>query len=203
MKFNFQENYILENEFVRLEPIKNSDFELLLNYSEREPEIWEFNSGVANGRENLEKYISNAISQRKLEREYAFIVFDKTTKKHVGSTRFYGIFIENKTIEIGYTWCGKEFQGTGVNKNCKYLLLKFAFEILEMERVGFAVNTKNNRSLNAMKSIGCVEEGVLRNCGTDAKGNRIDVTRLSILKTEWNDSVKAKLEQNIENFANH
>jgi len=62
-----------------------------------------------------------------------------------------------------------------------------------MERVAFAANSKNNRSINAMKGIGCVVEGVLRNCSTDAAGNRIDVTRLSILKTEWNDGVKSKL----------
>lgn len=201
MEFDFKENYILENEFVRLEPLQHSDFDVLLSYSENEPDIWEFNSGGANGKENLEKYISNAILQRENEKEYAFIIFDKATRKYVGSTRFYAIFLENKTIEIGYTWYGKEFQGTGINKNCKYLLLKFAFEELNMERVAFAANTKNNRSIHAMKSIGCVVEGVLRNCSTDASGNRIDVARLSILKNEWNDNVKIKLEQRIGNFA--
>lgn len=201
MIFDFKENYILENEFVRLEPLKHSDFEVLLNYSENEQDIWEFNSGGANGKENLEKYISNAIIQRQNEKEYAFVIFDKIAEKYVGSTRFYAIFLENKTIEIGYTWYGKEYQGTGINKNCKYLLLKFAFEKLNMERVAFAANSKNNRSINAMKSIGCIVEGVLRNCSTDANGNRIDVTRLSILKNEWNDSVKVRLEQHIRNFA--
>jgi RimJ/RimL family protein N-acetyltransferase len=201
MKFDFTENHILENEFVRLEPLKHSDFNLLLHYSENEPEIWEFNSGGANGKENLKKYISNAILQRENEKEYAFIVFDKATNQYVGSTRFYAIFIENKTIEIGYTWYGKEFQGMGINKNCKYLLLHFAFEKLKMERVAFAANSKNNRSINAMKSIGCSVEGVLRNCSTDASGNRIDVTRLSILKNEWNDNVRVELKKYIENFS--
>jgi len=51
-----------------------------------------------------------------------------------------------------------------------------------------------------MKSIGCVVEGVLRNCSKDAEGNRIDVTRLSILRNEWNESVKAKLKNKIESF---
>lgn len=200
MKFDFKENYILENEYVRLEPLKSSDFNVLLYYSENEADIWEFNSGGANGKDNLEKYISNAILQRGNEKEYAFIIFDKTTQKYVGSTRFYAIFLENKTIEIGYTWYGKDFQGSGINKNCKYLLLEFAFEKLNMERVAFAANSKNNRSINAMKSIGCVVEGVLRNCGTDANGNRIDATRLSILKDEWYDEVKSKLKQKINNF---
>lgn len=198
MNFDFSKNYILENEWVRLEPLQLSDFDKLLPYSENEPEIWEFNSGGADGKLNLEKYISNAILQRETEKEYPFIVFDKTAQMYVGSTRFYAIFTENKTIEIGYTWYGKKYQGSGINKNCKYLLLEFAFEKLNMERVAFAANSKNNRSLNAMKGIGCIVEGVLRNCSTDANGNRIDVARLSILKNEWNENVKSKLKHSIE-----
>lgn len=201
MKFDFKEKYILENEFVKLQPLESTDFDILLEYSENEPEIWEFNSGGANGKKNLEKYVANAIKNRESEKEYPFIVFDKISGKFVGSTRFYGIFLEMKTIEIGYTWYGKKYQGSGINKNCKYLLLEFAFEKLEMERVAFAANSKNERSLNAMKSIGCVVEGVLRNCSTDAKGERIDATRLSIIKTEWNETVKEKLKKQTENFA--
>lgn len=203
MKFDFKEKYILENEIVRLQPLETTDFEVLLEYSENEPEIWDFNSNGANGKENLEKYIANATTNRKMEKEYPFIVFDKINKKFVGSTRFYGIFLDMKTIEIGYTWYGKKHQGTAINKNCKYLLLEFAFEKMEMERVAFAANSKNERSINAMTSIGCVVEGVLRNCSTDAKGNRIDATRLSILKSEWNENVKKSLKQQILDFEIH
>jgi RimJ/RimL family protein N-acetyltransferase len=201
MNFNFKENYILENETVRLRPLEVSDFDLLLEYSINEPDIWSFNSNGANGAEKLEKYIANAIKQREDGKEYPFIVFDKISEKHVGSTRFYSIFLEVKTIEIGYTWYGKKHQGTGINKNCKYLLLEFAFEKLQMERVAFAANSKNERSINAMKSIGCVVEGVLRNCSTDANGERIDAVKLSIIKNEWFENVKNKLETKLANFA--
>jgi len=200
MNLDFTENYILENDFVLLRPLQYSDFDHLLEFSENEPEIWEFNSGGANGKENLEKYLKNAVLQRENEKEYPFIVFDKLKQQYVGSTRFYGIFTDNKTIEIGYTWYGQQSQRTGINKNCKLLLLEFAFEKLQMERVAFAANNKNFKSLNAMKSIGCVVEGVLRNCSTDAKGERIDVTRLSIIKNEWN-VVKLNLKKQIEKFA--
>lgn len=201
MNFNFKENYILENETVRLRPLEVSDFDYLLEYSMNEPDIWSFNSNGANGAENLEKYIANAIKQREDGREYPFIVFDKISGKYVGSTRFYFIFMEAKTLEIGYTWYGKKHQGTGINKNCKYLLLEFAFEKLQMERVAFAANSKNERSINAMKSIGCVVEGVLRNCSTDANGERIDAVKLSIIKNEWFENVKNKLETKLTNFA--
>jgi RimJ/RimL family protein N-acetyltransferase len=201
MNLNFKENYILENETVRLRPLEMSDFDLLLEYSINEPDIWSFNSNGANGAEKLEKYIANAIKQREDGKEYPFIVFDKISGKYVGSTRFYAIFLEVKTIEIGYTWYGKKHQGTGINKNCKYLLLEFAFEKLQMERVAFAANSKNERSINAMKSIGCVVEGVLRNCSTDANGERIDAVKLSIIKNEWFENVKNKFETKLAGFA--
>jgi len=69
-----------------------------------------------------------------------------------------------------------------------------------MERVGFRANNLNYRSINAMKSIGCKEEGVLRSFRTDAFGNRIDAIVLSILKNEWFGGVKEKLQEKIERF---
>ena len=147
----------------------------------------------------MKKYIERALSQREKLVEYPFIVFDKTKNKFTGSTRFYNINLEAKHLEIGFTWYGKEFQGTLLNKNCKYLLLEFAFEKMNLERVGFRANNLNQRSINAMKSIGCIEEGILRNFNTDAKGNRIDAIVLSILKNEWFTSVKNNLKNRISN----
>jgi N-acetyltransferase len=197
MNFNFSEEYILENDKVLLRPLELTDKEHLLGYSIHEPEIWKFNAFGADGEEKLDVYLANAILQRNNQKEYPFIVFDKGSGKIVGSTRYYSVFSELKTIEIGYTWYGKSYQGTGINKNCKFLLLEFAFDRLQMERVAFAANVLNTRSINAMKSIGCIEEGVLRNCHLDADGNRIDVMRLSILKREWENEIREKLKGQI------
>jgi N-acetyltransferase len=197
MELNFADEYILENDRVMLRPLALSDKEFLQDYAVNEPDIWQFNAHGANGLANLDRYVSNAIAQRDAEKEYSFIVFDKSTQHYVGSTRFYSIFPLLKTIEIGYTWYGKKHQGSGINKNCKYLLLQFAFEHLAMERVAFAANAKNERSINAMKSIGCTVEGILRNSNIGANGERIDVIRLSILKDEWYSHVKANLMKTI------
>ena len=198
MKINFKENYILENEIVKLRPLELSDYEYLLKYSIEEPELWKFNSGGANGKKNLLKYISNTIKQRDKEEEYPFIVFDKIKNEYVGSTRFYKMNPFNNTVDLGYTWYGKETHGNGVNKNCKYLMLEFAFETMEVERVGFGANNLNEKSIRAMKSIGCSVEGVLRNFCLDNYGNRIDAIILSILKSEWFNHVKENLETKIK-----
>lgn len=201
MNFNFTVNYILENDVVCLQPLQTYDYEKLLDFSINEPEIWSFNANGPDNPENLKKYIERALVQREKSAEYPFLVFDKTKNKVAGSTRFYNINLEAKHLEIGFTWYGKEFQGTPLNKNCKYLLLEFAFEKLNIERVGFRANNLNHRSIAAMKSIGCVEEGVLRNFSTDADGNRIDAIVLSIVKEEWFATVKQNLKkQTITNY---
>lgn len=197
MNFNFKEDYILENDVVRLQPLQSSDYEELVGFSINEPELCSFNANGPDSPENLKKYIERALSQKEKLVEYPFLVFDKLKNKVAGSTRFYNINLEAKHLEIGFTWYGKEFQGTTLNKNCKYLLLEFAFEKMNLERVGFRANNLNQRSINAMKSIGCIEEGVLRNFNTDAKGNRIDAIVLSIVKNEWFDSVKQNLKNRI------
>jgi RimJ/RimL family protein N-acetyltransferase len=192
---NFKENYTLENEMVKLRPLELNDFENLLHFSINEPELWMYSLIQANSEINLKKYIELAINGRENSKEYAFIVFDKRAEKFAGSTRFYDIQIENLTLQLGYTWYGKDFQGTGLNKNCKYLLLEFAFEILKMERVEFRADYENKRSISAMKSIGCKEEGVLRSNGFKADGTRRDSIVLSILKEEWNYKIKNELKK--------
>ena len=196
---NFKVNYTLENEMVKLRPLELNDFENLLHFSINEPELWTYSLIQANSENNLKKYIELAINGRENSKEYAFIVFDKRAEKFAGSTRFYDIQIENLTLQLGYTWYGKDFQGTGLNKNCKYLLLEFAFEILKMERVEFRADYENKRSISAMKSIGCKEEGILRSNGFKADGTRRDSIVLSILKEEWNNKIKNELKK----YASH
>ena len=193
MNFNFKEDYILENDVVRLQPLQVTDYEKLVEFSINEPNLWSFNANGPDNPENLKKYIDKALSQKNKQLEYPFVVFDKTKNKIAGSTRFYNINLDAKHLEIGFTWYGKEFQGTSLNKNCKFLLLEFAFEKMQLERVGFRANNLNIRSINAMKSIGCIQEGIMRNFSTDAKGERIDAIVLSIIKNEWFLTIKENL----------
>lgn len=198
---DFDKDYILENEQVILRPLVASDYDLLLEISVNEPDIWKFNAFGANGSENLKWYIDTALNNKKAKTDYPFIVIDKAENKAIGSTRFYAINQANKTLEIGYTWYGKKYQRTYVNRNCKFLLLSFAFEQLSVERVGFRANSLNIRSIAAMKNIGCMEEGILRNFSTDAAGNRIDAIVLSIIKGEWFATVRQNLKNKIEHHA--
>jgi len=197
MQVDFDKEYILENERVLLRPLQESDVEHLLHFSLNEPELWTYSYQQADGEENLKRYIENALLCRKNKTEYPFIIFDKKTQQYAGSTRFYDIQIPHQSLEIGYTWYGKDFQRSGLNRHCKLLLLGFAFETLGAERVALRADNNNKRSIAAMKAIGCIEEGVLRSHLLLPNGNRRDSIILSILKEEWLNTVKEELKKKI------
>lgn len=199
-EFDFLKEVILQDDAVLLRPLQQSDLENLLPFSLNEPEIWTFSSVPAAGRENLENYIALALKARENKTEFPFIVYDKRTGTYAGSTRFYDINFLFKTLQLGYTWYGKEYQGTGLNKHCKFLMLEFAFEVLGMERVEFRADSNNAKSIAAMKSLGCQVEGILRShMPTLQEGVRRDSIILSILKSEWEGGAKEQLMKKINN----
>ena len=190
---NFNQEYVLENDCVLLRPLQTSDCGNLQHFALEEPEIWQYSLMPINSVASLENYIQQAITDRLKGHSYPFVVFNKVAGSYAGSTRFYDIQSGFKTLQLGYTWYGKKFQGTGLNKHCKFLLLEFAFETLGMERVEFRADNQNAKSIAAMKSIGCTVEGVLRSHMPNQTGGRRDSIVLSILKEEWEATVKKNL----------
>lgn len=193
LEFNCSGKYVLEDERVLLRPLEKEDEKNLISFSLHEPELWQYSLLSAEGEDGLLNYMNIALQARNEGREYPFIVFDKKTNEYAGSTRFYDINLPFQTVQLGYTWYGKKFWGTGLNKHCKYLMLSFAFEDLQMERVEFRADANNARSIAAMKSLGCKVDGILRSNMPKREGGRRDSIVLSILKDEWFNDVKSTL----------
>ena len=191
--FDFREEIILENERVLLRPIQHSDGAILAHYVNEEPELWKYSLVAIDNSADLEKYIQAAIEARENKTSYAFIVFDKLVNEYVGCTRFYDIQLAFQSTQLGYTWYSKKCWGTKLNENCKFLLLQFAFDQMGLERVEFRADNNNKRSIAAMQKIGCTIEGVLRNHLPMPNGKRRDSIVLSILKEEWDASLKQAL----------
>lgn len=191
--FDFTEEIILENERVLLRPLQVSDASLLGRYVNEEPDLWQYSLAAISNSADLEKYIQAAIEARENKTSYAFIVFDKLLNTYVGCTRFYDIQLNFQTTQVGYTWYSKKCWGTKLNENCKFLLLQFAFDQMGFERVEFRADNNNKRSIAAMQKIGCTVEGVLRNHLPMPNGKRRDSIVLSIVKEDWNASLKQAL----------
>ncbi|MBP6625133.1 MAG: GNAT family N-acetyltransferase [Chitinophagaceae bacterium] len=191
---DFNVDYVLEDERVLLRPLAVEDIDHLLHFSLNEPEIWTYSQVRAGGgKDQMAQYIQMALDARKADKEYAFVVWDKLKQAYAGSTRFYDIQLNQDTLQLGYTWYGKDFQRTGLNRHCKFLMLQFAFEQQGFKRVEFRADFENKKSITAMKKIGCIEEGVLRNHSYRYDGTRRDSIVLSILEHEWHAGVKENL----------
>lgn len=193
IEFNCANDYVLEDERVLLRPLAEEDYQNLLPFALHQPHLWKYSHVSPAGEDGMKQYITDALKARSEGKEYAFIVWDKTAQQYAGSTRFYDIQPAYQTLQLGYTWYGEEFQRTGLNRHCKYLLLSFAFEDVTVERVEFRADARNERSINAMKAIGCVPEGILRSNIPLANGGRRSSIVLSILKDEWFGGTKERL----------
>lgn len=195
MPLNFEptNDYILEDERVLLRPLQQNDLDNLLPFALNEPDLWKFSLKSGAGKEGMKQYMAQALAAKQTGTEYPFIVFDKLSNTYAGCTRFYDIQPANLSLQLGYTWYGKAFHGTGLNKHCKFLLLQFVFEQLGANRLEFRADNNNARSIAAMKSIGCTVEGVLRQHSLKADGTWRDSIILSILKNEWFNGAKQNL----------
>ena len=185
---NFRETIILEDNSLLLRPLTLEDEEgftrIAFDY-----DIWKYTRSLVMNAEEIKAYIISALDERERIIRYAFTVIDKSSGEIAGSTSYANLSIKDKRIEIGWTWLGKKFQSTGLNKKCKFLLLQYAFDKLKFERVEFKTDVLNTAARKALLKIGATEEGILRSHTVMQDGRRRDTIFYSILLKEW-QSVK-------------
>ena len=187
----FSSNIILENEFLVLQPLLKEHIDIVesISYSD---ELGEFGKRVKN-RSDLEYYFEFCINSIENKELYPFIILRKFDKAPLGITMFGNISFPHKRLEIGWTWLGVDYQGVGINAQCKKLLLNYCFENLEMRRVEFKVDIKNIKSQKAVEKLGAVKEGLLRNYNIQSYGESDGTYVYSILKNEWSKIDKLKI----------
>ncbi|WP_198170128.1 GNAT family N-acetyltransferase [Mucilaginibacter arboris] len=185
MTFPFDEEIILENSFALLRPLQFSDVDNLLNVAIGDKDLLQFSPMPVYTKELLQQYIDKAVNHRQSKIRYAFSIFDKTKNAFAGSSSFLNISNVDSRLEIGATWIGKEFQKTGLNRNCKYLMLNYVFDNLNADRVEFKTDERNLASKAAIEKIGGQFEGILRSHTVLANGFRRNTVYYSILKNEW------------------
>jgi RimJ/RimL family protein N-acetyltransferase len=174
----------IENKRVLLQPLQEEHMEALLPLA-LEPSLWTVGATHIANQQDLEKYIQLAIAEREAKTSIPFVIIDKKENKIAGSTRFSGLVLPHKRTEIGYTWITPSLQGSGLNKAMKYSMLQYAFEVMDLNRVEFKTDELNTQSRNAILSIGCTQEGILRHHMITSTGRLRNTVYFSILKDEW------------------
>lgn len=187
LKFPFQNEIILTDDNVILRPLVEEDIDELSYFVLHEPELFSYALQPMHSENDLRDYVRTALEHRKKNTEYPFAVIDRKTGKLAGSTRFYLINTSHSWLAIGYTWIGKDFQGTGLNRSMKRLMLSYTLLELGFHRVEFRVDKENVKSIRALNAIGAVKEGELRNHMYRADGSRRNTILFSIIKEEFKD----------------
>jgi len=158
-------------------------------------EIWEFiATAPGQSRAEMQAWINQAIAETQNGTRIWFIIIRKSDNRAIGATSFMDIHRQDRNLEIGGTWITTSAWRTPINTECKYLLLKHAFETLGCVRVQLKTDARNIRSQRAIERLGAVKEGVLRKHMLTRTGYIRDTVMYSIIDTEW-QAVKARLEE--------
>jgi N-acetyltransferase len=183
----------LQGKFVRLEPLSEDHIPGLTEIGAGR-DFWNFMLyGDIKTESDMRKWVLDILERGKRGTDLPFVAVHLETGRVAGATRYLNIMPNDRGLEIGGTWYGLDFQRTAVNTECKYLLLKHAFEDLKCIRVQLKTDSLNERSQKAIERIGAKKEGVLRNHMILPDGRMRHSVFYSIIDTEWAD-VKSRLE---------
>jgi RimJ/RimL family protein N-acetyltransferase len=177
----------------RLEPLGRQHVDGLLAAA-ADPVIWRWMPEDPSGsRPAMAQWVDAALAQRDAGTQQPFAIIAKASGAVIGSTRYLEIMPQDHTLEIGWTWLAREVQRTAVNTECKYLLLRHAFEDLGAMRVQLKTDLRNTRSQAAIERLGAVREGALRKHRIVQGSHQRTTVIYSIIDDEW-PAVKARLE---------
>lgn len=177
---------------VRLEPLGPEHAEELYTAGQ-EPRLWRYLPADPSGSlEDIRTWIASALRDRESGTQLPFAILERASNRYIGSTRYTNISPRDRGLEIGWTWLTPRAQRTAVNTECKYLLLRHAFEELGAVRVQLKTDIRNFISQRAIERLGAVREGVLRKHMLVLDDYIRDSVMYSILDSEW-PAVKARL----------
>lgn len=183
----------LTGRLARLEPLRMEHAAELYEAS-RDPDIWSYLPVQAPASlADMEQLLASALQLQKEGECLPFTIIDLARDRAVGQTRYLSIAYKDYGLEIGWTWLAPVVQRTGINTECKYLLLSHAFEELGAIRVQLKTHHLNLKSQRAIERLGASKEGILRNHMIMPDGSYRHSVYYSIIASEW-PQVKAGLE---------
>jgi len=180
----------------KLRLMTSNDALELYSIVQKNPNLWTYMVRRMNSLEDMQTLVAEALINLENKTELPFVVIDQVSNSIIGSTRLYNISYERLTVELGSTFYDKSAQKTSINTECKYLLLKLAFEDLHMIRVQIKTDAKNIQAQRAIERIGAIKEGTLRNERILHNGRIRDAVVYSITSDDW-IVVKSELEKSI------
>lgn len=187
----FVDPVTLEGGLVSLVPLSRAHRDQLLE-AVNDGALWTLWYTSVPAPEQLQAEIERRLGLQTQGSMLPFAVIEKSSNQAVGMTTYMHIDAANRRVEIGSTWYRKRVQRTGLNTECKLLMLTHAFEALNCIAVEFRTHYFNRQSRAGIERLGAKLDGILRQHQIAANGTLRDTCVYSILDGEW-PAVKAHL----------
>lgn len=181
---------LLENNDVLLRPLVRQDIPFLKKLT-KNADLWEYFTHNLSNDDQFEEWIKPHFKGERIQ----FTVINKSNGEFVGSTALGNYSDRDKRIEIGWSWLGTPYHGSGINQTMKKLILNYCFDNLSLERVEFKTDILNLPARHALKKLGAIEDGVLRSHTLLHHGRRRNTIYYSVLPEDW---IKIKRKDQIE-----
>jgi RimJ/RimL family protein N-acetyltransferase len=150
----------------------------------KDGELWKLWFANVPSCDQMEEYVLRAVGGA-ADGNVAFAVRLNDSHRIVGTTRFYNVDEINRRPMLGYTWYANSVCRTGVNTECKLLLLQYVFEEKDAIAVEFRTHYFNQISRTAIERLGAKQDGILRSHQIMRDGSIRDTVVYSILSHEW------------------
>jgi RimJ/RimL family protein N-acetyltransferase len=187
----------LETKRALLRPVAVADYAIFLELAKQDADMWQYFSLNLADEKQLQRWFEQAFTDKAANTRRPFTIIDKQTGLIGGSSSLGNISMHDLRAEIGWSWLGKDFRSTGLNKHAKYAMMKYAFESLNFERIEFKTDVLNTRARKGLQNVGGMEEGVLRSHMTMWNNRRRSSIYYSVLKAEW-PGLKATIFKDME-----
>ena len=92
---------------------------------------------------------------------YEFAIVDHRQGTFIGNCGLVHVDLQNRRAELGY-WIRTTKIRKGYATQASKLALKFAFEVVQLNRVEIIIETKNTNSQRVAEKLGAKKEGLMR-----------------------------------------
>ena len=181
---DFIERITLTGKHAMLEPLAPGHHDALIAAAS-DGELWKLWYTSVPAPDQMHAYIDKALDMRDHMGAMPFVIRDSRNGEIVGCTRFFNVDATHRRLEIGHTWYAASAQRSGINTECKLMLLTHAFERLKCVVVEFRTHWMNQQSRAAIARLGAKQDGVLRNQMILPDGSYRDTVVFSIIESEW------------------
>jgi N-acetyltransferase len=173
----------LHGTHARLEPLSPNHCDGLTE-AVKDGELWKLWYTSVPKPEDMLKEIDRRLGLQASGAMLPWTVFD-ADGRIAGMTTYMNVDAANRRVEIGSTWYASRVQRSGLNTQCKLLLLAHAFEMLDCIAVEFRTHFFNHQSRRGIERLGAKQDGILRNHQIASNGTLRDTVVYSIIASEW------------------